>query len=60
MLLTEEELKGVILARAKGMTITCPEALEIAKETKTPAAKVGQMLDDLGIRIVKCQLGCFE
>ena len=60
MLLTDDELKVVILARAKDLTITCLEALEIARETKTPTKKVGQMLDDLGIRILKCQLGCFE
>jgi hypothetical protein len=60
MLLTEGELREVIKARTKEGRISCAEAMEIAKETKTPTLKMGQVLDDMGVRIVHCQLGCFE
>jgi hypothetical protein len=53
-------LEKALLSRAKDGKISCRNALAIAKETGTPPAKVGAMLDELGIRITKCQLGCFE
>ncbi|MFH0815599.1 MAG: hypothetical protein V1934_02110 [Methanobacteriota archaeon] len=60
MHLEGKELEKALLKRAKGGKISCRNALAIAKETGTPPAKVGAMLDDLGIRITNCQLGCFE
>ena len=60
MPLDGKELEKTLRKRAKGGRISCRNALAIAKETGTPPAKVGAMLDDLEIKITKCQLGCFE
>jgi len=60
MPLEGEDLAKVLRKRAKDGKISCRNALAIAKETGTPPAKVGATLDDLGIKITKCQLGCFE
>ena len=56
----DAQLKAAIEAKAKGGTITCPQALQIAKDLKMPGPKVREALDGMGIRIKKCQLGCFE
>ena len=53
-------MEKILRKRAKDGRISCRNALAIAKETGTPPAKVGAMLNDLGIKIAKCQLGCFE
>ena len=39
--------------------LPCGVALKIANELKVSIREVGDTADKLGIRIVKCQLGCF-
>lgn len=39
--------------------LPCPVAFKIAKEMKVSIRKIGKTADSLGLRIVKCQLGCF-
>ena len=39
--------------------VRCSVALGIAKTLGVPSGAVGQMADELKIRICKCQLGCF-
>jgi len=39
--------------------ITCARAQGLAKTLGVPYAVVGQLADELGIRIKDCQLGCF-
>jgi hypothetical protein len=60
MPLEGKDLEKILRKRAKEGKISCRNALAIAKETGTPPARVGAMLDELGIKITKCQLGCFE
>jgi hypothetical protein len=49
-----------ILKRAKEGKIDCHTALGIAKKCGVHPKEVGKKLDDMGIRICNCQLGCFE
>jgi hypothetical protein len=60
MEIDEPELKKRIKEKATKGTISCSEALQIAKDMKIPARAVGKTLDEMNIRIKKCQLGCFE
>lgn len=56
----EERLKKKILETQTDGKITCKEALEIAAEEKVSPLKVGEMLNELKIKIISCQLGCFK
>ncbi|MDI6894398.1 MAG: hypothetical protein AB1503_07975 [Bacillota bacterium] len=40
--------------------LPCARAFELARELRVPPARVGEMADRLGIKIVACQLGCFR
>jgi len=53
--LVVEKLQGA--ARDGG--VGCKTALGIARAANLPARRVGQVADDLEIRIRRCQLGCF-
>jgi hypothetical protein len=39
--------------------LPCKEAFRIAQDLAVPLAQVGTACDDLGIKIIGCQLGCF-
>ena len=39
--------------------IPCAKAFQVAEEFKITKKKVGEILNELGIRIRQCQLGCF-
>ena len=53
------DLVELIEQRAVDGKITCTESLAIAMALDVRSAEVGAKLDELGIRIVNCQLGCF-
>lgn len=39
--------------------ITCAKAWELADKYKVSKKEIGELLNDLKIKITKCQLGCF-
>ena len=39
--------------------LPCPEAFKIANDLELSLAEVGKSCNELGIKIVACQLGCF-
>lgn len=39
--------------------ITCRYAKTIAEETGVSYAEMGRLLDEMGIKITDCELGCF-
>lgn len=55
----EEKLKEALRAKAENNRITCEEAWAIAKELQADLADIGKAADSLGIKICRCQLGCF-
>lgn len=54
-----EELKEKILAAAVNSRITCAVACRLAEEASVSPKEVGKLLNQLRIKIVQCQLGCF-
>ena len=57
---TEDSLEGALKRKARGGRISCEKAFEVAEELDVPLRKVGKTLDRLEIKIVRCQLGCFN
>ena len=39
--------------------LPCHEAFRIAHDLDVPVEQVGQACNDIGVKIVSCQLGCF-
>ena len=54
------EIKDMIEKVAEDNKISCVKALTIAKEKGVDPLTVGNILNDLKIKIVSCQLGCFK
>ncbi|ADL13565.1 hypothetical protein [Acetohalobium arabaticum] len=54
-----EEIKDMINKEAVDGVITCAVAHKIAKKKKTSVRKVGELVEELDIKIKECQLGCF-
>lgn len=44
---------------ATGNRITCTAARGLAAELEVPVRLIGQACNELGIKIVACELGCF-
>jgi len=53
------DIHARISAAAPNGTISCAEALRLAEELSLTPAEIGQAADELKVRIVRCQLGCF-
>jgi hypothetical protein len=45
--------------KVRGKSVTCAQACALAQDMKLTKAKIGKLLDDLEVKITKCQLGCF-
>jgi len=58
--MNENELREYIMKKQSGQGISCKRAFQIAKETGAPLLTIGKLLDELGIKIRSCQLGCFK
>jgi molybdate transport system regulatory protein len=39
--------------------LPCAEAFKVARDLEVPVNEVGKACNELGIKIVHCQLGCF-
>ena len=55
----QNELKERILFEADGQKLPCKQAFAIAAEVKCPVAEVGKVCNEIGVKVVGCQLGCF-
>jgi hypothetical protein len=56
----DKEIRELIMQRQADQRISCKTAMDIAQQTGTPARKIGEILDEMGIKIRSCQLGCFK
>ena len=54
-----EGLKKSIQEAAPQDTLPCVMAFRIAREENCSVAEVGELCNELKIKIVGCQLGCF-
>jgi len=50
-----EKIKG----QAKNGRISCRQALKLASELEVSPKEIGDLLNELKIKIAGCQLGCF-
>ncbi len=59
----KEQQKEQIAERIKSATkdgkISCPKALGIAREMDVSPKEIGDLLNEMKIKIDSCQLGCF-
>jgi hypothetical protein len=56
----DQHIRQLIREKEKGNRISCRTAMEIAKEVGVPTHKIGELLNDMEIKIHSCQLGCFK
>ena len=56
----DTELEEKVTSSLVDGKLACAVAFKIAKELKVSPQKVGETADKFGIRIAKCQLGCFQ
>ncbi len=54
-----EQLIERVKAESKNGKIACRQALKIASEADMSPKAVGDVLNELKIKIMTCQLGCF-
>ncbi len=57
--MNREELKVKIAAAAPDGRIACPAAMRLAEELSISRKEMGELLNELKIKIKNCQLGCF-
>jgi hypothetical protein len=57
--MTEEDLKTRIRAAAPEGKIPCAAAFRLAEELGISRKELGNLLNELRIKIIQCQLGCF-
>jgi hypothetical protein len=56
----DNELKERIMAKQVGGNISCAAAIEIAEATGASKNHIGELLNEMRIKIRSCQLGCFK
>jgi hypothetical protein len=54
-----EDVKARIKAAAPEGRIACAAAFKLAEESGLSRKDLGELLNDLKIKIILCQLGCF-
>jgi hypothetical protein len=57
--MTSDELKNKIRAAAPEGKIACAAAFKLAEDLKISRQEMGDLLNELRIKIIQCQLGCF-
>ncbi len=57
--MTEENIKTRIRAAAPEGRIPCAAAMRLATELGISRKEMGELLNELRIKITQCQLGCF-
>ena len=55
----DEEIIAKLKEAAREGKIACAVAQKMAVENKIPMKKVGDLLNQMKIKISQCQLGCF-
>lgn len=54
-----KDIEKALLTYSEDKKIPCASARKIAEDLKVPYSQVGQVANQLGIRIKECELGCF-
>lgn len=57
--MSQEDAKARVRAAAPDGKIACAAAFRLAEELGLSRKELGELLNELKIKIVQCQLGCF-
>jgi hypothetical protein len=57
--MSQEDLKARIKAAAPEGNLACAAAFRLAEELGLSRHDLGEMLNELKVKITHCQLGCF-
>jgi hypothetical protein len=57
--MTIKEVKARIQATAPNGRIPCAAAFQLAEELGLTRSRLGELFNELNIKISQCQLGCF-
>ena len=57
--MSQEDVKAKIKAAAPEGKIACDAAFRLAEELSLSRKDLGELLNELRIKIIHCQLGCF-
>ena len=57
--MNQEEIMAKLKEAARDGKIPCAMAFKIAKECSVSTREIGDLLNQLKIKISSCQLGCF-
>ncbi len=55
---TEEDIRRLINEAATDGRVACKFLLDLAARTDTPAGRIGEICNEMDIRVSDCQLGC--
>jgi hypothetical protein len=55
-----DQIIEAIKKKAKEDRLPCAVCFQIAEEYGIPKRELGQLLNELGIKVIQCQLGLFE
>ena len=58
--MTTEELRAAIQAQAVEGKVSCKAMLDLAEKTETSSQQIGEICNELSIKVGSCQLGCFK
>jgi len=59
MIMEKESLIEKIKSESKSGKISCRQALKLASEMDVSPKQLGDLLNEIGIKVATCQLGCF-
>jgi hypothetical protein len=57
--MTIKEVQALIQAAAPNGRIPCAAAFQLAEELGLTRSRLGELFNELNIKISQCQLGCF-
>ena len=58
--MNDEMVKERFMSEAKDGRISCSKCIEIADELNIEKGQIASALTSMHIKIIQCQLGCFE
>ncbi len=58
--MTDEQLRQEIRSQSVNGKVTCRAMLELARRVDVPTKTIGELCNEMELRIAACQLGCFK
>jgi hypothetical protein len=58
--MTTEELRSTIQSQAVDGKVSCKAMLDLAEKAETTPKQIGEICNELSIKVSACQLGCFK